>query len=120
MRCRQRHGDGHIALVIDLDAVDQAQIVDIDRDFRVEDFLERSDHRFVEITARRACGHVFGLFLQEAFEIVALALHRRARRFFRIDSVLDTGAWRLGSQRIRRGGRGNEITVLIVVHPKIL
>ena len=34
-RRRQRHVDGDIAVVVDVDLVDQAQLVDVDRDFRV-------------------------------------------------------------------------------------
>ena len=52
---RQRHGDGDMAFV-DIHAIDQAQIIDIHRNFRVVDFLERIDHRFINVAARLTGG----------------------------------------------------------------
>ena len=39
----QRHVDGDVAVVVDLDPVDQAELVDVGRDFRIVDGLERGD-----------------------------------------------------------------------------
>src|SRR5690606_2375117 len=39
----QGHVDGEVAVVVEVDLVDQAQLIDIDRDFRVIDSLERTD-----------------------------------------------------------------------------
>src|SRR5690606_3967546 len=40
---RQGHLDLDMAVVVDVDLVDQAQLVDVDRDFRVIDFLKFLD-----------------------------------------------------------------------------
>jgi hypothetical protein len=40
-----------MAAIGDIDAVDQPEIVDVDRNFGVVDFLERIDDRLVEVAA---------------------------------------------------------------------
>ena len=40
---RQGHVDGDVAVVVDLDPVDQAELVDVGRDFRIVDGLQRGD-----------------------------------------------------------------------------
>ena len=85
VRRRQRHGDGDMAFM-NVDAVDQAQVVDIDRDFRVVNVLQRVDHRFVQVAAGLARRLICGLLRQETVQIVALA-RGRVRR-------LDTRPWR--------------------------
>ena len=109
MRGGQRHGHHDAIVVIDFDAVDQSQIVDIDRNFGVKNVLERGDHLFIEVAAGCAGGHALGLGGEEALKIVALALELVGRRFL--------------DRRARR--RGYLIDFLdcelrFLVHPKIL
>ena len=100
MRCGERHGDDDIALVIDFNAIDEAEIVDIDRDFRVVDFLECSDDRFLQLATGTARACAFGLLLQKSFQIVAFALQLLAWRF--LNNILDSGALGLGQRRRKR------------------
>ena len=97
MRRRQRHGDGGVAVVVHLDAIDQAEVVDIDRDFRIENLAQGGDHVGLKVATLTADGRS-GLGGEEAFEIVAVA--RGFGRSVGIDRVLDTGAGRLGHVRV--------------------
>src|SRR5690606_20789258 len=97
-----------------LDIVDEAEVVDVHRNFGVVDFLERVDHGFVAIAADRAGIGRRGLGGEEALQIVALALELRAHRFWRGLDILDA--------RLRR--RRDAFHFLdpnsVLAHPKIL
>src|SRR5215217_7116911 len=97
MRRGQGHGDHSVAVLTDVDVVDQPELVDVDRDFRVVDRLERVDDGRLEVAA----GPALPLLLlagEEAGKIVALALELRShtgarrrsdvRHFFRLDLAL--------------------------------
>src|SRR5678815_3163503 len=45
----QGHGDLDVAVGGDVEAVDQPQVVDVDRDLRVEDVLEHGDHAGAQV-----------------------------------------------------------------------
>lgn len=62
-----------MAVAGDVDAVDEAEVIDVDRDFGVEDFLQRIDDAVIEIATRFARRDFAGLLRQETVEIVALA-----------------------------------------------
>ncbi|MCY1177395.1 hypothetical protein D9M73_177010 [compost metagenome] len=110
MRRGQRHGDDGMASLGDIDAVDEAEIVDVDRDFRVIDFLERRDHRLVQRAAGLARRIARWLLREKAFEIVALALERLAWRFLR----------RFDARARRLLDRADFLDFDPVAHPKIL
>ena len=117
MRRRQRHVDHHVIVGGNFDAIDQPEIVDVHRNFGIVDLADRGNHRLVELAAGFASLHGFGLLLQEALEIVALALERLARRFGRwirigIHRILDPGARRLLQHLLVGGGGGDEILVV--------
>ena len=111
MRRGQRHGHGHAAILGNVDTVDQAQVIDVDRDFRIENVLERGDHAFVDIAARFARSRPLRLFGQEAFQIVALALQLVGRSF---------GIFHLGARRGRNAGYFLDDEFGFLAHPKIL
>ena len=83
-RRRQRHLDQDIAVVGHVDLVDQAQLIDVDRDFRVIDRLQRLDQVFgqlVQLALRQGAllGFVPGLLEGVAFLNVFVG-HRLTRR----------------------------------------
>ena len=45
----QGHVDGHVLVVADIDLVDQAQLIDVDRDFRVIDRLQLLDQQIGQL-----------------------------------------------------------------------
>ena len=53
MRRGQGHRDDRVAVLADVDVVDQAELVDVDRDFGVVDRLQRLDDRRLQIAVRR-------------------------------------------------------------------
>src|SRR5690606_19939813 len=115
MRGGQRHHHRDVAVRADVDAVDEAEIVDVHRNLGIVDALERLDHAFVERAA--GLGGVLRLRLlrEEAFEIVALALELLVRRF--LDRVLDSSSGRsFDSVDFFHG----EALVGFLDHPKIL
>src|SRR5262249_38180700 len=85
---RQRHVDGDGAVVADVDLVDQSELVDVGRDFRVIDGLERRD----DIVGQLA-------------EVVGRARRRR-------DFEVGTNA-RLGSYGLRVFTHANTLCALI-------
>src|SRR3546814_9139832 len=48
----QRHRDLHMSIVGYIHTVNQAKVVDVDRDFRVVNFLERIDDAFIDVASR--------------------------------------------------------------------
>ncbi len=106
-----------MAFIRNVHAIDQAQIVDVDRNFRVENIAQRGNHAFVQIAARFAGGNAFWLGGKEAFQIVALAFQlfrcRFGCSFRRIDCVCHFRPGRLGDP-VHRFGLDR------VCHPKIL
>src|SRR3546814_9815503 len=59
--------------------VNQAKVVDVDRDFRVVNFLERIDDAFIDVASRLTRWSFHWRLLQKAVEIIAFALHRFTR-----------------------------------------
>ena len=84
MRRRQRHGDRRIAILADLDVVDQPELVNIHWNFRVIDRLQDLDDRGLKVASRAALRFVRFLSREEPRQIVALAIefggHAGARR----------------------------------------
>ena len=70
----QRHVDGDVALVVDVDPVDQAELVDVGRDFRVVDGLQRRDD---------VVGQAVELFRRQSPELEGHLAARSARAFGR-------------------------------------
>ncbi len=56
------------------DVVDQPEIVDVDRNFRVIDFLDRLDDRRLQVAARLGRRWLGRFGRQKSFEVIALAL----------------------------------------------
>ena len=67
VRRGQRHVDRHRAVVVDVDPVDQAELVDVGRDFRVVDGLQRRDD-------------VVGQAVELLLAAARMAARRRGRR----------------------------------------
>jgi hypothetical protein len=109
VRGGQRHRHHHAAIISHIDAVDQPEVVDVDRNLGVEDIPQRRDHRLVEVAAGLARGNLGRLLLEEAFKVVALALQLVGRR------LLNNGPWR---RRYAFNFFDHEFGFL--VHPKIL
>src|SRR3546814_10909689 len=74
MRRCQRHGDDGMAVFGDIDAVDQPEIVDVDRDFGIVDFLQCRDHGLVKIAARLAAADWRRFMRQKALQIIGCAI----------------------------------------------
>ena len=110
MRRRQRHRDERMA-VVDLDIIDEAKVIDIHRDFRVVDVLERIDHGLVQVAADRMRIDRSGLGREEAFEIVALALEFLGRRLDIRDACL---------RRCLDAFHFLDLDHPVLAHPKIL
>ena len=58
-----------------IDPVNQTEVIDIDRNFRIVNAFERIDDSGVQVAAGLSLRLLGGFLRQEAFEIIALTLH---------------------------------------------
>ena len=58
---------------VDLDIIDEAKVIDIDRNFGVKNFLERRNNRFVEVAIGLTRSGGSGFLRQETLKIILLA-----------------------------------------------
>lgn len=67
---RHGHVDGKVAVVAEVDAVNQAETVDVDRYFRVEHCLEHRHHFFFEFQmffCVHKCRYIYRVVLSDCF-----------------------------------------------------